>query len=1180
MRVKTLTTIACCLAFAASAGAQDFHKIVNQVGQSVESQRGLHCLTAEGDGVSVQRCSGSDNQKWAYQSERLRPKGRPDRCLDMNPAPFPGFHRNISLHPCKTSGENNQKWYQESAFIRTRDWFTCLNWQYDEGGKVNGRSCDGNWPSMKWTMERIVPPPITPAPPVITPPPVSGPPVFRPVEPERTGCTVVFVHGLRSSGGMWYRTIKDGPLHGEQTSLQRVQALGFKVEAINFSNSENLSFNQQADELKTWIAAALERDRTRYAVLVGHSMGGIAALRYAQKYGHERKTAGVITMNSPLLGSPSADLLEAVSATGKTLQVAGAVGCAFGDPGSCIGAAAGFGLDAGANLAGPVGSVAAQSLKPGSAQIAELGRDLSRLEGTGIHVHSIVVGSDEKWIAGGVGGIVSGDGVVPAYHQSVINLKDKYAPNARLSGQITKSHQHPDDWFYSMTYSLEGRQGMAGRTLPEGTHLPHIFHNDAPHSPEVKDNVDNTLASQPFCNKCGVVECNRTIQAIGETDSTTDKRAAPVVFDLKSGADSVATRKSSYEVPVSGLTGKIDAGQLNRFRLHGVCYYPASGAPAGKPEAKPCGNLTPEKIVTDGAGRATRLVFKTPDAFRDPAVYQVQLAALMQTPYKTRDGKDVVIPSTPHIVPLQRTPRIAAPASAAQGDAIEIRLAGFPDNSRFALDLGVEKGARYRVGLASTGAGGSGALRLALPPGLPDDTYVISAEAGGPPASTRIRVAGKRKPPVLTHLLPAKPGKVQVPGYQPGDKVHVRGENWVPFGKFGAALLSAASAGSQVPAATRSFELRNLLDTCKDELSGLPKPGVCDPARGVIEQHWRFDFEVPPGRYRLRLTDGLNEATTQEFEIYPSFYIRVKSPAPVKAGQRIEVEWQGFRPNSSADVFLDDARLTGRSLLLDFADPVVSVRLPDEAAGRRVLRMADAEGNTAQAPIEIAGIGEQAGATGPGKGGKPPEEPGKPDGTKPPTGPNLCNPELPRIWQPGCVEKQDDKRVTTTPTGKPCDPELPRFWQPGCVETPAAGDDRRRGQPVACDPNTPRYAQPGCIETGATPPLRAPVAAPPAQTPVAPPRSEVKPALPATPVVTPAAAAPKAPVIQAPVCDPNRPRYAQPGCVEAAASPPVPAPASPSPAKPAATAPSPASAGSGQPCNPSIPRYAQPGCTP
>lgn len=101
------------------------------------------------------------------------------------------------------------------------------------------------------------------------------------------------------------------------------------------------------------------------------------------------------------------------------------------------------------------------------------------------------------------------------------------------------------------------------------------------------------------------------------------------------------------------------------------------------------------------------------------------------------------------------------------------------------------------------------------------------------------------------------------------------------------------------------------------------------------------------------------------------------------------------------------------------------------------------------------------------------------------SGPKACNPELPRLWQPGCVDasasgpalqpKPTPQPVppTTTPAPPPkaapqlpsalCDENRPRYAQPGCVEPPSAPQKPGGGAPQKCDERIPRYAQPGCI---------------------------------------------------------------------------------------------------------------------
>ncbi|NJD62772.1 MAG: hypothetical protein FIA93_08630 [Deltaproteobacteria bacterium] len=102
----------------------------------------------------------------------------------------------------------------------------------------------------------------------------------------------------------------------------------------------------------------------------------------------------------------------------------------------------------------------------------------------------------------------------------------------------------------------------------------------------------------------------------------------------------------------------------------------------------------------------------------------------------------------------------------------------------------------------------------------------------------------------------------------------------------------------------------------------------------------------------------------------------------------------------------------------------------------------------------------------PAQAQKPPD---KPIAAPPPVHQDkkICNPELPRLWQPGCVEP--DKSSTGGQGPQPatrtiCDPNRPRYAQPGCVES-ATPDKANAGPrtPEKCRPNVPSYAQSGCI---------------------------------------------------------------------------------------------------------------------
>lgn len=146
---------------------------------------------------------------------------------------------------------------------------------------------------------------------------------------------------------------------------------------------------------------------------------------------------------------------------------------------------------------------------------------------------------------------------------------------------------------------------------------------------------------------------------------------------------------------------------------------------------------------------------------------------------------------------------------------------------------------------------------------------------------------------------------------------------------------------------------------------------------------------------------------------------------------------------------------------------------------------------------------------------KPPTPPvDKPQPPAPPIDKKVsgaCNPELPRSWQPGCVDKPAPPPPAPPVSRKACDPNLPRVWQPGCIEK-SAPDGRPPGQPLPCNPGVPGYAQPGCVE-GIGAPTDPVHTTPPPATPPAP----VKPSPPPGGTVQ--------------KCNPNIPSYAQPGCV-------------------------------------------------
>jgi len=97
-----------------------------------------------------------------------------------------------------------------------------------------------------------------------------------------------------------------------------------------------------------------------------------------------------------------------------------------------------------------------------------------------------------------------------------------------------------------------------------------------------------------------------------------------------------------------------------------------------------------------------------------------------------------------------------------------------------------------------------------------------------------------------------------------------------------------------------------------------------------------------------------------------------------------------------------------------------------------------------------------------GQAPEPKLPPPQPDPTPGPV-PKVCNPDLPRVWQPGCVPGPQPAPEPAPGPGPLCDPNRPRYAQPGCVEPEQPKGDAGTPSPQKCNPNVPRYTQPGCI---------------------------------------------------------------------------------------------------------------------
>lgn len=140
---------------------------------------------------------------------------------------------------------------------------------------------------------------------------------------------VLLVHGLFSSSRTWRKTVRtwveDYDLrYGGEISLQNAhksqQLLVTEGDFYtwNFSSNHNLSYREQALELAEGVQQIKKINRCKKVVLVGHSMGGLAARALVQFYGASDVHA-LITLGTPHYGSPLALLREATHRDARRL---------------------------------------------------------------------------------------------------------------------------------------------------------------------------------------------------------------------------------------------------------------------------------------------------------------------------------------------------------------------------------------------------------------------------------------------------------------------------------------------------------------------------------------------------------------------------------------------------------------------------------------------------------------------------------------------------------------------------------------------------------------------------------------------------------------------------------------------------------------------------------------------
>lgn len=136
---------------------------------------------------------------------------------------------------------------------------------------------------------------------------------------------VIFIHGIASDASTW-ASIR-GRLEGagwgwafggspELYNNQAVISAGTSGDfyTLNFSNNQNLSFAQQGAELYEIIKKVKATNQSQKVILVGHSMGGLAARAYLQGLGpqdlYEHDVDLLVTIGTPHLGSYLANFIQ------------------------------------------------------------------------------------------------------------------------------------------------------------------------------------------------------------------------------------------------------------------------------------------------------------------------------------------------------------------------------------------------------------------------------------------------------------------------------------------------------------------------------------------------------------------------------------------------------------------------------------------------------------------------------------------------------------------------------------------------------------------------------------------------------------------------------------------------------------------------------------------------------
>src|SRR3990167_3395223 len=110
---------------------------------------------------------------------------------------------------------------------------------------------------------------------------------------EGKGRAVVFLHGFPESLEIW------GALSKELKSTYRIIC----PDLLGFGGSECSGYVHNMEEMAAQVKSLLDHLKLRKYVIVGHSMGGYAAMAFAEKYG--KHLSGLCMFHSSAAADPT-----------------------------------------------------------------------------------------------------------------------------------------------------------------------------------------------------------------------------------------------------------------------------------------------------------------------------------------------------------------------------------------------------------------------------------------------------------------------------------------------------------------------------------------------------------------------------------------------------------------------------------------------------------------------------------------------------------------------------------------------------------------------------------------------------------------------------------------------------------------------------------------------------------